>query len=300
MKNLTKNKIIVIAGPTAVGKTALSIEIARKYDGEIINGDSQQVYRDVHIGTAKATASEQAAVPHHLIDVRDLTETFSAHDFVSEANTAIADILSRGKLPIIVGGTGLYLQSLIEGYHLGGVGHHEEMRALRQDLETLSDAQLFGKVTELELEIPELNRRRAIRALEIAKFGEDLENHKSDKAFLIIGLNTARPVLYERINQRVDLMMAAGLLDEAKLLYDQFRTVQVSRAIGYKEFFPYFDGQMTLEAAVEAVKQNSRRYSKRQITWFKNRMAVDFQDILAPDFQEQVDQKIEGFLDDKN
>ncbi|MGX6990022.1 tRNA (adenosine(37)-N6)-dimethylallyltransferase MiaA [Pseudolactococcus reticulitermitis] len=297
---MTENKIIVIAGPTAVGKTALSIDIARKYDGEIINGDSQQVYRDVHIGTAKATESEQAAVPHHLIDVRDLTETFSAHDFVSEANTAIADILSRGKLPIIVGGTGLYLQSLIEGYHLGGAGHHEEMRALRQELETLSDAQLFDKVADLELEIPELNHRRAIRALEIAKFGEDLENHKSDKAFLIIGLNTARPVLYERINQRVDLMMAVGLLDEAKMLYDQFSTAQVSRAIGYKEFFPYFDGQMTLEAAVEAVKQNSRRYSKRQITWFKNRMAVDFQDILAPDFQEQVDQKIEGFLDDKN
>ena len=300
VKNLTENKIIVIAGPTAVGKTALSINIAQKYGGEIINGDSQQVYREVHIGTAKATTDEQAAVPHHLIDVRELSESFSAYDFVTQANIAIADISSRGKLPIIVGGTGLYLQSLIEGYHLGGSGHHEEMRALRQELDLLSDDQLFARVADYQIEIPEMNRRRAIRALEIEQFGEQLDNQKSDNDFLIIGLNTERSVLYERINHRVDLMMAAGLLEEAMRLYAHFRDAQVSRAIGYKEFFPYFDGQMTLEAAVEAVKQNSRRYSKRQITWFKNRMGVDFQDILAPDFQEQVDQKIESFLDDKN
>ena len=145
-----------------------------------------------------------------------------------------------------------------------------------------------------------MNRRRAIRGLEIAKFGGELDNQKSDYDFLIIGLNTERSVLYERINHRVDLMMTAGLLEEATMLYARFREAQVSRAIGYKEFFPYFEGQITLEAAVEAVKQNSRRYSKRQITWFKNRMGVDFQDILAPDFQDQVDQKIERFLDDKN
>ncbi|XOQ36728.1 MAG: tRNA dimethylallyltransferase [Lactococcus sp.] len=300
VKNLTENKIIVIAGPTAVGKTALSISIAQKYGGEIINGDSQQVYRDVQIGTAKATADEQAAVPHHLIDVREVSESFSAHDFVTQAKIAIADILLRGKLPIIVGGTGLYLQSLIEGYHLGGTGHHTEMRALRQELELLSDEQLFARVAAHQLEIPEMNRRRAMRALEIEAFGEQLDNQKSDDEFLIIGLNTARPVLYERINHRVDLMLAAGLLDEARMLYEHFRDAQVSRAIGYKEFFPYFEGQMTLAAAVDAVKQNSRRYSKRQITWFKNRMGVDFQDILAPSFQEQIDQKIERFLDDKN
>ncbi|WP_460057724.1 tRNA (adenosine(37)-N6)-dimethylallyltransferase MiaA [Pseudolactococcus yaeyamensis] len=297
---MIKNKILIIAGPTAVGKTALSINIAQKYNGEIINGDSQQVYREVHIGTAKATESEQAAVPHHLIDVRGLTASFSAHDFVSQANAAIADILSRGKLPIIVGGTGLYLQSLIEGYHLGGAGHHEEMRALREELELLTDEQLFERLDAHQIEIPELNRRRAIRALEIAQFDEQLENKKSDYDFLIIGLNTERSVLYERINHRVDLMMAAGLLDEAKMLYARFKDAQVSRAIGYKEFFPYFEGQISLETAVEAVKQNSRRYSKRQITWFKNRMAVDFQDILAPDFKEQIERKIERFLDDKN
>lgn len=300
MKNLIRNKVIVIAGPTAVGKTALSIEVAQKYDGEIINGDSQQVYREVSIGTAKATESEQAVAKHHLIDVRALSEQFSAHDFVTQAQHLIAEILSRGKLPIIVGGTGLYLQSLIEGYHLGGVGHHEQMQALRAELAPLTDAALFAKVAENGIRISEINRRRAIRALEISTFGERLENQKSDYDFLVIGLNTDRQVLYDRINQRVDNMMSAGLLNEAKMLYDNFPEAQVSRAIGYKEFFPYFAGQIDLATAVDAVKQNSRRYSKRQITWFKNRMSVDFEDVLAPDFQANIGQKIERFLDDKN
>jgi tRNA dimethylallyltransferase len=300
VKNLIRNKVIVIAGPTAVGKTALSLAVAKKYDGEIINGDSQQVYREVSIGTAKATASEQAAVQHHLIDICDLSESFSAHDFVTQAHEAIANILSRGKLPIIVGGTGLYLQSLIEGYHLGGAGHHEQMRTLREKLERLTDEALFAQVADNGIRIPEINRRRAIRALEISTFGEGLENQKSDYDFLVLGLNTDRQVLYDRINQRVDRMMVAGLLAEAKMLYDHFPEAQVSRAIGYKEFFPYFEGQMTLTAAVEMVKQNSRRYSKRQLTWFKNRMSVAFEDVFAPDFQDKVGQKIERFLDDKN
>ncbi|MDR1605910.1 MAG: tRNA (adenosine(37)-N6)-dimethylallyltransferase MiaA [Streptococcaceae bacterium] len=297
---MTKNKVIVIAGPTAVGKTALSIELAQQYGGELINGDSQQVYRGVEIGTAKATAAEQAAAQHHLIDVRDLSETFSAYDFVQAANQAIKTILARGKVPIIVGGTGLYLQSLIEGYHLGGSGQHEQMRALREVLAQLTDAQLFDKVAEQGITLAEPNRRRAIRALEIATYGEQLENQASSDEFLILGLNAERQVLYSRINQRVDEMMAAGLLAEARLLHEQFRESQVARAIGYKEFFPYFDGRLSLEAAVEAVKRNSRRYSKRQLTWFKNRMAVDFEDVLAADFKIRVTQKIERFLNDNN
>lgn len=300
MKNLVKNKVIIICGPTAVGKTALSIDLAQHYDGEIINGDSQQVYREVHIGTAKATAAEQAIIPHHLIDVRDLSESFSAHEFVAEANAAIRDILGRRKLPIIVGGTGLYLQSLIEGYHLGGSGHHEEMRALRADLAQLTETELYDKVAAQGIRISEMNRRRATRALEIATFGEALVNQKPAYEVLIIGLNTDRQALYERINHRVDLMMTAGLLAEAEMLYAQYPAAQVSRAIGYKEFFPYFEGQVSLEQAIATVKQNSRRYSKRQLTWFKNRMAVAFVDILAPDFQAQMNQKVERFLNDNN
>ncbi|WP_172357451.1 tRNA (adenosine(37)-N6)-dimethylallyltransferase MiaA [Pseudolactococcus insecticola] len=297
---MTRNKVIVIAGPTAVGKTALSIQLAQAYNGEIINGDSQQVYREVHIGTAKATAEEQAMAPHHLIDVRDLTERFSAHDFVTAANSLIAEISLRGKLPIIVGGTGLYLQSLIEGYHLGGSGHHDEMRDLRQLLEKKTDTELFSELSAHNIKLPELNRRRAIRALEIATFGEGLTNQASDYDFLILGLNADRKILYERINHRVDVMMSDGLLAEAKFLYEQFPVAQVSRAIGYKEFFPYFEGEIALDAAVDAVKQNSRRYSKRQITWFKNRMSVAFEDVFADDFQANIAKKIERFLDDRN
>lgn len=170
-----KTKIIVIVGPTAVGKTALSLELAQRFKGEVISGDSQQVYQGLDIGTAKATEKERALVPHHLIDVRELTETYSVHDFVVEAGAAITDITSRGKLPIIAGGTGLYVQSLLEGYHLGGQVPHDKVLAYREQLELLEDQDLFDKVAQQGLTISQINRRRAIRALEIARFGQDLE-----------------------------------------------------------------------------------------------------------------------------
>ena len=173
---IMKTKLIVVAGPTAVGKTALGIELAERFNGEIISGDSQQVYRQLNIGTAKATPEEQAAAVHHLIDVRDVDESYSAYDFVTEAQAAITDIVSRGKLPIIVGGTGLYLQSLLEGYHLGGQVDQNQVLAYRSELEQLSDQQLFEKIDILGIEIKEINRRRAIRALELYHFSDNLEN----------------------------------------------------------------------------------------------------------------------------
>ena len=273
---LDKVKIIAVVGPTAVGKTALGIELAKRFNGEIISGDSQQVYRHLDIGTAKATLEEQAEAPHHLIDVREVDEAYSAYDFVKEASAAIEDITSRGKLPIIVGGTGLYLQSLLEGYHLGGQVNQEEVLAYRQELEQLADAVLFDKIAEQDIEIPELNRRRAIRALELATFGQDLENKETPYDALLIGLNDDRQVLYERINHRVDVIVEKGRLDEAKWLYDNHRDVQAARAIGYKELFPYFASQASLEESVDKLKQNTRRFAKRQLTWFRNRMAVSF------------------------
>lgn len=232
-----KIKLIVVVGPTAVGKTALGIELAQQFNGEIISGDSQQVYRHLNIGTAKATPEEQAAVPHHLIDVRDVDANYSVYDFVAEASQAIMEIASRGKVPIIVGGTGLYLQSLLEGYHLGGEVDQEKLLAYRKDLEQLSDEVLFEKIADLGKKIPEINRRRAIRALELAKFGQNLENKETNYEALLIGLNDDRQVLYDRINHRVDLMLEKGILDEAKWLYDNHRNVQAARAIGYKELF---------------------------------------------------------------
>lgn len=293
---LDKVKIIAVVGPTAVGKTALGIELAKRFNGEIISGDSQQVYRHLDIGTAKATLEEQAEAPHHLIDVREVDEAYSAYDFVKEASAAIEDITSRGKLPIIVGGTGLYLQSLLEGYHLGGQVNQEEVLAYRQELEQLADAVLFDKIAEQDIEIPELNRRRAIRALELATFGQDLENKETPYDALLIGLNDDRQVLYERINHRVDVMVEKGLLDEAKWLYDNHRDVQAARAIGYKEFFPYFAGQASLEESVDKLKQNTRRFAKRQLTWFRNRMAVSFYMVSESDVKKQINKAVQDFL----
>ncbi|WP_315460139.1 tRNA (adenosine(37)-N6)-dimethylallyltransferase MiaA [uncultured Streptococcus sp.] len=291
-----KIKLIAVVGPTAVGKTALGIELAQQFNGEIISGDSQQVYRHLDIGTAKATPEEQAAAPHHLIDVRDVDANYSVYDFVVEASQAITEIASRGKVPIIVGGTGLYLQSLLEGYHLGGEVDQEKVLAYRKTLEQLSDEVLFGKIAELGKEIPEINRRRAIRALELAKFGQNLENKETNYEALLIGLNDDRQVLYDRINHRVDLMLEKGILDEAKWLYDNHRNAQAARAIGYKELFPYFTGDASLEDCVEKLKQNTRRFAKRQLTWFRNRMAVNFYTVSEVDFKEAVIQDVNEFL----
>ena len=236
-----KTKIIVIVGPTAVGKTALAIEVAKRFNGEVVSGDSQQVYRGLDIGTAKASPEEQATVPHHLIDVREITESYSAFDFVSEAKTVIEDIQNRGKLAIIAGGTGLYIQSLLEGYHLGGETPHEDILAYRASLEPFSDEKLAQLLEQAGLEIPQFNRRRAMRSLEIAHFGKDLENQETLYDSLIICLDDERSQLYERINHRVDLMFEAGLLDEAKWLFDHYPDVQATKGIGSRNSFPIFE-----------------------------------------------------------
>ena len=291
-----KTKIIVIVGPTAVGKTALAIDLAQAFNGEIISGDSQQVYRKLDIGTAKATLEEQAAAPHHLIDVREVTESYSAFDFVREAKTAIEDITARGKLPIIAGGTGLYIQSLLEGYHLGGEVSHEEILAYRAQLDLLSDEDLYQRVAEQGLVIPQLNRRRAMRALEIAHFGQDLANEETAYEPYLICLDDDRSLIYDRINRRVDRMLEEGLLDEARWLYDDHPEAQAAKGIGYKELFPYFKGEQGLAEASEILKRNTRRFAKRQLTWFRNRMEVTFYAISTPHFKEQVLADVKEFL----
>lgn len=297
--NIMKTKLIVVAGPTAVGKTALGIELAQRFNGEIISGDSQQVYRQLNIGTAKATPQEQAAAVHHLIDVRDVDESYSAYDFVTEAQIAITDIVNRGKLPIIVGGTGLYLQSLLEGYHLGGQVDQEQVLVYRSELEQLSDLELFEQIDSLGIEIKEINRRRAIRALELYRFSDNPENTETTFDPFIIGLDDERSLIYERINTRVDNMVELGLLEEAKWLYDNYPEAQSSRGIGYKELFPYFSGEQTLDEALEKLKQNTRRFAKRQLTWFRNRMRVKFYQISSPDYPENVIQDLALFLNER-
>ncbi|MDG3131752.1 tRNA (adenosine(37)-N6)-dimethylallyltransferase MiaA [Streptococcus suis] len=293
-----KSKIIVVLGPTAVGKTALGIDLAQRFNGEIISGDSQQVYRKLDIGTAKASSEEQVAAVHHLIDIRDVTEGYSAYEFVQESQALIADILRRGRVPLIVGGTGLYIQSLLEGYHLGGQLNQKEVLAYRAELDQMSDEDLQVLADQHHLSTHVMSRRRLIRRLELEKFGKELKNKQVDYDPLYICLTDERQNLYERINQRVDKMMEAGLLEEVKWLYQYFPTAQAAMGIGYKEFFPYLSGEICLEEAIDKVKQNSRRFAKRQLTWFRNRMPVQFYEVNQPQYKETIYAAVEDFLND--
>ncbi len=301
-------KVIAIVGPTAVGKTSLSIDLAQRFNGEIISGDSMQVYRGLDIGTAKVTIAEMAGIPHHLIDVREIDEQYSVADFQKAARQAIQEITQRGKLPIIVGGTGLYIQSLLWDYKLGSEGEPEDS-SLREKYERFAaekgNQALWEKLRQNDALASEKihynNRKKIIRALEVFELtGHSIMAPKEQPQKLydsfLIGLNTDRAALYQRINQRVDLMIEEGLLKEAESLAAT-PNVQAAQGIGYKELFPYFSGESSLEAAIEEVKLHSRRYAKRQLTWFRNRMSVHWYDLVQqPAVIEEIETAIENWL----
>lgn len=299
-------KVIVIAGPTAVGKTALSLQLAKKFNGEIISGDSMQVYKGLDIGTAKATKEEQAEIKHYLIDCRQLNEHYSVADFQKEGRQAIHTIIAKGKIPIIVGGTGLYLQALLNDFVLGSKDEEPQIREMYERfLRENSPRQLWELLKEKDEQAAKVihynNSIKVIRALEVYdKTGYSIltpkEKPKPLYDYFLIGLETERQVLYNRINQRVDQMLQWGLLAEAKQLYTQ-QEVQAVQGIGYKEFFPYFDGVISLDEATQQVKQNSRRYAKRQLTWFKNRMQAQWWDLVAtPENVVRLEQTIAEWL----
>lgn len=303
-------KVIAIVGPTAVGKTSLSIDLAKKFNGEIISGDSMQVYRGLDIGTAKVTTEEMDGIVHHLIDVRNIDESYSAADFQKAARQAIQEINNRGKLPIIVGGTGLYIQSLLWDYKLGSEGDPEDdslRRKYEAFAETNGNQALWEKLQAVDPLAAEKihynNRKKMIRALEVFELtGHSILEPKEQPRELydsfLIGLNTDRAVLYQRINQRVDLMVEQGLLTEAEKLAET-PEVQAAQGIGYKELFPYFSGNSSLEAALEEVKLHSRRYAKRQLTWFRNRMSVHWYDLVQhPSTINEIEETIEKWLAD--
>ncbi|WP_288226472.1 tRNA (adenosine(37)-N6)-dimethylallyltransferase MiaA [uncultured Enterococcus sp.] len=301
-------KVIAIVGPTAVGKTSLSIDLAKRFDGEIISGDSMQVYRGLDIGTAKVTLEEQAGVLHHLIDVRDIDQSYSAADFQQAAREVIQEITDRGKVPIVVGGTGLYIQSLLWDYKLGSEGERTD-ESLREKYEAIAEAEgnealwklLQAKDPLAAEKIHYNNRKKMIRALEVFELTghsilEPKEQPKELYDSFLIGLNTERTRLYRRINERVDLMVEQGVLEEARQLA-KTPEVQAAQGIGYKEFFPYFSGECSLDSAVEEVKLHSRRYAKRQLTWFRNRMSVHWYDLVQhPEAIDEVEAAIEKWL----
>lgn len=285
-------------GPTAVGKTALSILLAKKLNGEIINGDSLQVYRQLDIGTAKITSEEMQGIRHHLIDIVDIDKSYNASDFKKAAEEAIKDILSRGKLPIIVGGSGLYIQGLLSNMTFGNAPENLEYRCyLQNELEVNDSEVMWEKLKQLDpkaaANIHPNNSRRVIRALEAIHtsgilFSEQQTAFQPSKYdALLLALNCDREKLYQRINQRVDMMLDDGILEEAQLLYElaDKNLNQAHKGIGYKEWFPYFDGTVQFDDALENVKQNSRRYAKRQLTWFRNRMDdVHWFDVLEQSY----------------
>jgi len=278
--NLNKTRVIAVVGPTASGKTALSVELACRYGGEIISCDSMQIYRGMDIGTAKVTEEERRGVPHHLIDIASPESEFSCADYAAVAKKAIADIDGRGKIPVFCGGTGLYLDSVLKNTEFSAAGKDEEYRAYLE--RECSPEELHLMLCRVDPEsaasIHPNNIKRVIRALEIyrvtgkTKTEWDFMSRLTEPPYssIIIGLDyRMRETLYSRIDRRVDIMMECGLTDEVRRLdTPAFRASTASQAIGYKEILSYFDGERSLGEAVELIKQYSRNYAKRQLTWF--------------------------------
>lgn len=316
-----KEKIVVIIGPTAVGKTKLSIALAKKLNGEIISGDSMQVYKGLDIGTAKIKREEMEGIPHYLIDIKQPDESFSVAEFQELVKKHITDISMKEKLPIIVGGTGLYIQSVIYDYQFTHIPSSDQTIRERLEKKALEEGNhaLYAELKQIDPNSAEKihpnNVRRVIRALEVyyctGKTMSELQKQEQELCYdaALIGLTMKRDELYRRINKRVDQMMEEGLLDEVRNLYESGLTedCQSIQGIGYKELYEYFSGKVTLEEAVEKLKLNSRRYAKRQLTWFRNKMPVKWFDMTkvksSQDFQEifsEISSYIEGKLEIKS
>ncbi len=282
--------VAAVVGPTATGKTRLAVELALRFGGEVISADSMQIYRGLDVGTAKPTPEEMRGVPHHLVGFLDPAQTFSVADYVRLASEAVADVRKRGKLPVVAGGTGLYVSSLLEGLRFSPEGRDEGLRRrLREKAERDGAQALFDELRAFDPEsaarIHPNNVGRVIRAIEVYRVSgvtmtEQMRRSRAvsppyDAA--VVGLAYRdRAKLYEAIDRRVDGMMEKGLLEEAKSVFSMERAPTAVQAIGYKEFFPYFRGECPLAESVEAVKRESRRYAKRQLTWFRRSEAVEW------------------------
>ena len=279
--------LIVIAGPTASGKTGLSIAVAKALGGEIVSADSMQIYKYMNIGTAKPTEAEKDGVPHHMMDFLEPDVNFSVADYCEMAHEVIAEIHSRGKMPILVGGTGLYIDSLVNNVDFGD---DDEDHQIRKELEEMAEKDGVEAVHDILKEIdPETakkyhpnNLRRVIRAIEFYRVtGKRISDHAKEEkeqrySTVYFCIDWDREVLYDRINRRVDIMVEDGLVEEVKTLlekgYDKNSTAM--QGIGYKEFYGYLQGEKTLEGTIEEIKQGSRRYAKRQLTWFRRNKEI--------------------------
>ena len=292
MSDINKPFLVVIVGPTASGKTELSIELAKQIDGEIISGDSMQVYKQMDIGTAKVTNEEMDGIPHYMIDILNPDDSFSVYDFKLRAQALIEDITSRGKIPIIAGGTGLYIQSLIYDYPFDDETVSKEVEQKTQlqlqKLEQLTNQEVHDYLATFDpqsaKDIHPNNRKRVLRAIEyylntkkLISSRKKVQQFTENYDTLLIGIEMSRKTLYSRINKRVDIMFGHGLFNEVKNLVEQgYESTQSMQAIGYKELVPVVNGELSIDQAVETLKQHSRQYAKRQLTWFKNKLTVQW------------------------
>lgn len=301
---LLQNKtVIAIVGPTAIGKTNLAIELALENPVEIISADSRQVYRYLDIGTSKPNKEEQQQVPHHFLNIRNPDEYYSAGEFGAQADKKINEIFSKRNLPIIVGGSGLYIKSLCEGFFEENFTPEEklQLQQVRRELSFYSREALFNKLLEVDPEsaklYPDKNCVRLIRALEfyivkgipISTYRK-LYHRKPSFKTIYIGLITQRDVLYENIEHRVDLMIQRGLVAEVRKILDIGYSPNLNslNSVGYKEIIEYFEGKISLDVAIATIKQNTKHYAKRQITWFKKISAINWFDIYDIDFKAKV------------
>lgn len=298
-------KVIVVVGPTGVGKTKMGVALAKYFDGEVISGDSMQIYKTMDIGTAKVTKEETEGIVHHLVDIKNPDESYSVKEFQEEVRLKIKDISSRGKIPIIVGGTGLYIKAALYDYEFSDsqVDHNVYVEKYKN----YTNEELYNYLKTIdELTAKELhpnNRQRVLRAIAIyestgIKKSETLakQNHEMIYDARFIGLTLPRDILYERINRRVDLMVKAGLLQEIDRLFNNNYSpdLQSMKAIGYKEWFAYYQGNQSLEETIELIKKNSRNYAKRQYTWFNNQLPVKWFNVNLDNFDETINDVIEN------
>lgn len=284
-KKSNNNKIIVITGPTATGKTKLSVELAKLLDGEIINADSTQVYKEMDIGTAKVTKSEKENIPHHLFDIKKVTDNYTIYDYQKDCRKKINEIMKRGKTPILVGGTGLYIKAALYNYEFKDEEYYSEYN-------DLTNEEILEKIKEVEnTDIHVNNRKRLVRELNKIN-NNSLSTGKANEKlydFITIGLTTDRDNLYNRINKRVDSMLKDGLLGEAKYFYDmKLNTKAINTPICYKELFMYFNKEISLDDALDLIRKRSRNYAKRQYTFFKHQMDVKWFDVNYDDFNKTI------------
>ncbi len=296
---MEKIPLLTVCGPTASGKTALGIALAKEYGGEVVSADSMQIYKGLDIATAKPTEEEIEGVPHHLISIADMDSQFSVADYVRLAKEKIADIHAMGKLPILVGGTGLYINSLIDNVNFDNadtVGSDGKVRKrLAEEAERLGEEIMHRRLAEIDPEtaenVPPQNIIRIVRALEIYELtGMKFSDYKranagkgSDYQLCMIGLNYRdRDVLYDRINKRVGIMAENGMVEECRAVYENERLGTACQAIGYKELIPYFKGEADLEECLDKIRLGSRRYAKRQLTWFRRDYRINW--IYLDDF----------------